>query len=63
MAETGRWPAYVQTGLRFQPRPGLTLSHHVRFPAAACDGETVCTFERKVLVYARGHGPYEAAGY
>ena len=36
---------------------------NLRTAAANQTGRTVCTFERKVLVYARGHGPYEAAGY
>ena len=36
---------------------------HLRATAATEAGRTVCAFERKVLVYARGHGPYEAAGY
>lgn len=36
---------------------------HLRASAGTEDGRTVCMFERKVLVYARGHGPYEAAGY
>jgi itaconyl-CoA hydratase len=36
---------------------------HLRTRAITDEGRTVCTFERKVLVYARGHGPYEVAGY
>ena len=36
---------------------------HLRASAGTDEGRTVCTFERKVLVYARGHGPFEAAGY
>ena len=36
---------------------------HLRTTAGTDEGRTVCAFERKVLVYARGHGPYEAAGY
>jgi itaconyl-CoA hydratase len=36
---------------------------HLRTTAATEAGRTVCTFDRKVLVYGRGQGPYEAAGY
>lgn len=36
---------------------------HLGTRALTGEGRTVCTFERKVLVYARGHGPFEAAGY
>lgn len=43
-------------------RPGQGIVH-LRALAATDVGRTVCTFERKVLVYARGHGPFEAAGY
>ena len=36
---------------------------HVRTRAINQNGEEVCSFERHLLVYKRGHGPYEAAGY
>lgn len=36
---------------------------HLRTLGVTDAGRTVCTFDRKVLVYARGHGPFEAAGY
>jgi len=36
---------------------------HVRTRAINQSGEEVCSFERHLLVYKRGHGPYEAAGY
>lgn len=36
---------------------------HLRAAAGTDDGRMVCTFERKVLIYGRGHGPFEAAGY
>jgi itaconyl-CoA hydratase len=43
-------------------RPGqgiITTSTTVR----THDGRAVCDFERSILVYGRGHGPYDAAGY
>lgn len=43
-------------------RPGQGIIH-VRTTAKTHDGRLVCTFERSILVYARGQGPYEAAGY
>jgi itaconyl-CoA hydratase len=43
-------------------RPGQGIVH-LGTRAATEDGRPVCTFERKVLIYARGQGPYEAAGY
>jgi itaconyl-CoA hydratase len=43
-------------------RPGEGIVH-LQAEAATAEGRTVCTFERKVLIYARGHGPYDAAGY
>lgn len=43
-------------------RPGQGIVH-LRTAAATEDGRPVCTFERKVLIYAAGHGPYERAGY
>ena len=36
---------------------------HLDLRAATEDGRPVCTFERKVLIYARGQGPYDGAGY
>lgn len=36
---------------------------HIRTRAVNQRGEEVCTFERRLLVYKRGLGPYEAAGY
>jgi itaconyl-CoA hydratase len=42
-------------------RPGQGIVHLRTL--AAVEGRPVCTFERKVLIYARGQGPYEAAGY
>lgn len=43
-------------------RPGQGIIH-VRTTARTHDGRIVCTFERMILIYCRGHGPYEAAGY
>jgi itaconyl-CoA hydratase len=43
-------------------RPGQGVVH-LRTAATTEAGQTVCTFERKVLVHRRGHGPYDAAGY
>ena len=43
-------------------RPGQGILH-VRTTARTHDGRVVCTFERMILVYGRGQGPYEAAGY
>lgn len=43
-------------------RPGQGILH-VRTTARAHDGRLVCTFERMILVYGRGQGPYEPAGY
>lgn len=34
---------------------------HLRAAVSASDGRTVCTFDRQVLVYARGHGPFQEA--
>jgi itaconyl-CoA hydratase len=45
-----------------QSRPGQGVVH-VRARATTASGRDVCTFERKILVYGRGHGPYDAAGY
>jgi itaconyl-CoA hydratase len=36
---------------------------HIRTRAVNQRGEEVCRFERRLLVYKRGLGPYEAAGY
>jgi itaconyl-CoA hydratase len=43
-------------------RPGQGILH-VRTVARTHDGRTVCSFERMILVYGRGQGPYDAAGY
>jgi itaconyl-CoA hydratase len=43
-----------------RPGQGIIL---VRTTASTPDGRVVCTFERNILVYGRGQGPYEAAGY
>jgi itaconyl-CoA hydratase len=43
-------------------RPGQGIIH-VRTTAKTHDGRLVCTFERMILIYGRGQGPYEAAGY
>jgi itaconyl-CoA hydratase len=36
---------------------------HIRTRAVNQRGEEVCRFERRLLIYKRGLGPYEAAGY
>ncbi len=36
---------------------------HVRTRAVNQHGQEVCSFERKLLIYKRGLGPYEDAGY
>ncbi|MBI2497091.1 MAG: MaoC family dehydratase [Opitutae bacterium] len=43
-------------------RPGQGIIH-VRTTARTHDCRVVCTFERNILIYGRGQGPYEAAGY
>jgi itaconyl-CoA hydratase len=43
-------------------RPGQGIVQ-VRTTATTHDGRLVCTFERSILIYARGQGPYDAAGY
>lgn len=43
-----------------RPGQGIIL---VRTTARTHDGRVVCTFERNILIYGRGQGPYEAAGY
>jgi itaconyl-CoA hydratase len=45
---------------RSRPTQGLL---HVRTRALDQRGDEVCTFTRDFLVYKRGQGPYEAAGY
>jgi itaconyl-CoA hydratase len=36
---------------------------HIRTRAVNQRGEEVCSFERRLLIYKRGLGPYEDAGY
>ena len=43
-----------------RPGQGIIL---VRTTANTAEGRLVCTFERSILIYGRGQGPYEAAGY
>ncbi len=43
-------------------RPGQGIIH-VKTTAKTHDGRLVCTFERHILIYGRGQGPYDAAGY
>jgi len=43
-------------------RPGQGIIV-VRTTARTHHGRLVCTFERAILIYGRGQGPYEAAGY
>lgn len=43
-------------------RPGQGIIQ-VRTTARTHHGRLVCTFERSILIYARGQGPYEDAGY
>lgn len=45
-----------------QSRPTQGIMH-VRTRALDQRGHEVCSFERNFLVYKRGQGPYEAAGY
>jgi itaconyl-CoA hydratase len=45
---------------RSRPTQGVL---HVRTRALDQRGDEVCVFERNLLVYKRGQGPYEAAGY
>jgi itaconyl-CoA hydratase len=45
---------------RSRPTQGIV---HARTRALNQSGEEVCAFERHLLVYKRGQGPYEAAGY
>lgn len=39
-------------------RPGQGIVH-LRAAVSTGEGRTVCTFDRQVLVYARGHGPFQ----
>ncbi|HLP24744.1 MAG TPA: MaoC family dehydratase [Acidobacteriota bacterium] len=43
-------------------RPGQGIIH-VRTTAKTAAGRLVCTFERMILIYGRGQGPYADAGY
>jgi itaconyl-CoA hydratase len=43
-------------------RPGQGIIT-VRTLAKTHDGRVVCSFERHILIYGRGQGPYTAAGY
>ncbi len=45
---------------RSRPQQGVM---HVKTRALNQDGEEVCSFERRFLLYKRGQGPYETAGY
>jgi len=45
-----------------QSRPSQAVLH-VKTRAVNQRGEEVCSFERRLLIYKRGLGPYEAAGY
>jgi itaconyl-CoA hydratase len=45
-----------------QSRPTQGILH-IRTRAVNQRGEEVCSFERRLLIYKRGLGPYEAAGY
>lgn len=45
-----------------QSRPGQGVLH-IKTRAVNQRGEEVCSFERRLLIYQRGLGPYEAAGY
>jgi itaconyl-CoA hydratase len=45
-----------------QSRPDQALLH-VKTRAVNQRGEEVCFFERRLLIYKRGFGPYEAVGY
>ena len=43
-------------------RPGQGILS-VKTRALNQRGEEVCSFERRILLYKRGQGPYEEAGY
>ncbi len=45
-----------------QSRPAQAVLH-ARTRAVNQHGAEVCSFERRLLIYKRGLGPYEAAGY
>ncbi len=45
-----------------QSRPAQAVLH-VRTRAVNQHGAEACAFERRLLIYKRGLGPYEAAGY
>jgi itaconyl-CoA hydratase len=45
-----------------QSRPAQAVLH-VKTRAVNQRGEEVCSFERRLLIYKRGLGPYEEAGY
>lgn len=45
-----------------QSRPAQAVLH-VKTRTVNQRGEEVCSFERRLLIYKRGLGPYEAAGY
>jgi itaconyl-CoA hydratase len=45
-----------------QSRPTQGIAR-VRTRASNQHGEDVCAFERNILLYRRGHGPYADAGY
>jgi itaconyl-CoA hydratase len=47
---------------RSRSRPGQGIVQ-VRTTAMTDAGRRVCEFERQILVYARGEGPYDDAGY
>ena len=57
---------YAESGVlgvresRSRPTQGVL---HVRTRALDQRGEEVCSFERNLLVYNRGQGPYAQAGY
>lgn len=43
-------------------RPGQGIIR-TRTSVRTHDGRELCTFERSILIYGRGQGPYDAAGY
>ena len=45
-----------------QSRPNQGVLH-IKTCAFSQRGQEVCSFERRLLIYKRGLGPYEAAGY
>lgn len=52
----------VQAKRPSKSRPGQGIIQ-VRTEVRTQNGLLVCTFERLILVYGRGQGPYDAAGY